>query len=122
MFKDLRSQFYIGRSSGKFTSRDGESLEFYYSRFYKMMNKLVRNQCHVANHQVNVQFLLQLQPEWKLNTSIRMKLYQKEKCYELNRGIRVQLNAEQADWKDDTDDEFEGQGIGAFNIVHGSDS
>nr|GEW93364.1 retrovirus-related Pol polyprotein from transposon TNT 1-94 [Tanacetum cinerariifolium] len=30
---------------GKFTSRDGESLESYYSRFYKMMNKLVRNQC-----------------------------------------------------------------------------
>nr|GFD34378.1 hypothetical protein [Tanacetum cinerariifolium] len=27
----------------KFTSRDGESLELYYSRFYKMMNELVRN-------------------------------------------------------------------------------
>ncbi|GJU74043.1 integrase, catalytic region, zinc finger, CCHC-type containing protein, partial [Tanacetum coccineum] len=50
---------------GKFTSRDGESLESYYSRFYKMMNELVRNQCHVTNHQVNVQFLLQLQPEWQ---------------------------------------------------------
>nr|GEV03236.1 hypothetical protein [Tanacetum cinerariifolium] len=30
-----------------------------------MMNELVRNQCDVTNHQVNVQFLLQLQPEWK---------------------------------------------------------
>ncbi|GKC74247.1 integrase, catalytic region, zinc finger, CCHC-type containing protein [Tanacetum coccineum] len=30
-----------------------------------MMNELVRNQCHVTNHQVNVQFLLQLQPEWQ---------------------------------------------------------
>ncbi|GJR28044.1 hypothetical protein Tco_1104276 [Tanacetum coccineum] len=50
---------------GKFTSRDGESLESYYSRFYKMMNELVRNQCDVTNHQVNVQFLLQLQPEWQ---------------------------------------------------------
>nr|GEW70146.1 integrase, catalytic region, zinc finger, CCHC-type, peptidase aspartic, catalytic [Tanacetum cinerariifolium] len=49
----------------KFTSRDGESLESYYSRFYKMMNELVRNQCEVTNHQVNVQFLLQLLPEWK---------------------------------------------------------
>nr|GEV41277.1 copia protein [Tanacetum cinerariifolium] len=39
----------------KFTSRDGESLESYYSRFYKMMNELVRNQCDVTNHQVNVQ-------------------------------------------------------------------
>nr|GEW03210.1 hypothetical protein [Tanacetum cinerariifolium] len=32
-------------------------------RFYKMMNELVRNQCDVTNHQVNVQFLLQLQLE-----------------------------------------------------------
>ncbi|GKD06286.1 hypothetical protein Tco_1181260, partial [Tanacetum coccineum] len=45
--------------------QDGESLESYYSRFYKMMNELVRNQCDVTNHQVNVQFLLQLQPEWQ---------------------------------------------------------
>nr|GFA22512.1 hypothetical protein [Tanacetum cinerariifolium] len=44
---------------------DGESLESYYSRFYKMMNELIRNQCKVTNHQVNVQFLLQLQPEWQ---------------------------------------------------------
>nr|GEY78214.1 hypothetical protein [Tanacetum cinerariifolium] len=50
---------------GKFTSQDGESLESYYSRFYKMMNELIRNQCDVINHQVNVQFLLQLQPEWQ---------------------------------------------------------
>nr|GEX20919.1 Gag-Pol polyprotein [Tanacetum cinerariifolium] len=49
----------------KFTSLDGESLESYYSRFYKMMNELMRNQCNVTNHQVNVQFLLQLQPEWQ---------------------------------------------------------
>nr|GFB22860.1 hypothetical protein [Tanacetum cinerariifolium] len=45
-----------------FTLQDGETLESYYSRFYKMMNELVRNQCDVTNHQVNVQFLLQLQP------------------------------------------------------------
>nr|GEV12180.1 retrovirus-related Pol polyprotein from transposon TNT 1-94 [Tanacetum cinerariifolium] len=50
---------------GKFTSLDSESLESYYSRFYKMMNELTRNQCKVTNHQVNVQFLLQLQPEWQ---------------------------------------------------------
>nr|GFB61796.1 hypothetical protein [Tanacetum cinerariifolium] len=50
---------------GKFTSLNGESLESYYSRFYKMMNELTRNQCKVTNHQVNVQFLLQLQPEWQ---------------------------------------------------------
>nr|GFB05615.1 hypothetical protein [Tanacetum cinerariifolium] len=30
-----------------------------------MMNELIRNQCKVTNHQVNVQFLPQLQPEWQ---------------------------------------------------------
>ncbi|GJU03193.1 retrovirus-related pol polyprotein from transposon TNT 1-94 [Tanacetum coccineum] len=60
---DLETNLYW--EFGKFTSRDGESLESYYSRFYKMMNDLVRNQCDVTNHQVNVQFLLQLQPEWQ---------------------------------------------------------
>ncbi|GJW85746.1 retrovirus-related pol polyprotein from transposon TNT 1-94 [Tanacetum coccineum] len=34
-------------------------------RFYKMMNEFVRNQCDFTNHQVNVQFLLQLQLEWQ---------------------------------------------------------
>nr|GEX24534.1 putative ribonuclease H-like domain-containing protein [Tanacetum cinerariifolium] len=41
----------VGEEFGKFTSRDSESLELYYSRFYKMMNELVRNQCDVTNHQ-----------------------------------------------------------------------
>nr|GEX94272.1 hypothetical protein [Tanacetum cinerariifolium] len=34
-------------------------------RSYKMMNKLIKNQCNITNHQVNVQFMLQLQPEWQ---------------------------------------------------------
>ncbi|GKC62198.1 hypothetical protein Tco_1089796 [Tanacetum coccineum] len=50
--QDLETNLYW--EFGKFTSRDGESLESYYSRFYKMMNELVRNQCDVTNHQVNV--------------------------------------------------------------------
>ncbi|GJU81299.1 retrovirus-related pol polyprotein from transposon TNT 1-94, partial [Tanacetum coccineum] len=49
---------------GKFTSRDGESMESYYSRFYKLMNELTRNNLEVTIMQVNVQFLQQLQPEW----------------------------------------------------------
>nr|GEV06780.1 hypothetical protein [Tanacetum cinerariifolium]GEV09353.1 hypothetical protein [Tanacetum cinerariifolium] len=61
--QDLETNLYW--EIGKFTSRDGESLELYYSRFYKMMNELVRNQCNVTNHQVDVQFLLQLQPKWQ---------------------------------------------------------
>nr|GEV79227.1 hypothetical protein [Tanacetum cinerariifolium] len=59
--QDLETNLYW--EFEKFTSQDGELLESYYSRFYKMMNELVRNQCDVTNHQVNVQFLLQL--EWQ---------------------------------------------------------
>nr|GEV51902.1 hypothetical protein [Tanacetum cinerariifolium] len=51
--QDLETNLYW--KFGKFTSRDGKSLESYYLRFYKMMNELVRNQCDVTNHQVNVQ-------------------------------------------------------------------
>ncbi|GKA59933.1 hypothetical protein Tco_0759246 [Tanacetum coccineum] len=48
----------------KFTSRDGESIESYYTRFYKMMNEMVRNKLKVDTMQMNVHFLQQLQPEW----------------------------------------------------------
>ncbi|GJY36482.1 retrovirus-related pol polyprotein from transposon TNT 1-94 [Tanacetum coccineum] len=61
--QDLETNLYW--DFGKFTLRDGESLESYYLRFYKMMNELVRNKCDITNHQVNVQFLLQLQQEWQ---------------------------------------------------------
>ncbi|GJY40912.1 hypothetical protein Tco_0428182 [Tanacetum coccineum] len=33
---------------GKFTSHDGESMESYYSRFYKMINEMIRNNLIVA--------------------------------------------------------------------------
>nr|GEY20704.1 hypothetical protein [Tanacetum cinerariifolium] len=49
---------------GKFTSHDGESMESYYTRFYKLMNEMIRNNLTVTTMQVNVQFLQQLQPEW----------------------------------------------------------
>ncbi|GJW80295.1 hypothetical protein Tco_0144270 [Tanacetum coccineum] len=163
--QDLETNLYW--EFGKFTSRDGESLESYYSRFYKMMNELVRNQCHVTNHQVNIQFLLQLQPEWQRSQQstrnrgkaivtssaptydpepatvtedeemskekeidklmalislsecqkpkrVKDAAYHKEKmllCKQEEAG--VQLNAEQADWKDDTDDESEEQELEA---------
>nr|GFC70965.1 hypothetical protein [Tanacetum cinerariifolium] len=41
--QDLETNLYW--EFGKLTSQDGESLESYYSRFYKMMNELIRNQC-----------------------------------------------------------------------------
>nr|GEZ56710.1 hypothetical protein [Tanacetum cinerariifolium] len=46
----------------KFTSLDGESLESYYSRFYKMMNELTRK-CDKSSSECSV--LLQLQLEWQ---------------------------------------------------------
>ncbi|GJX86882.1 hypothetical protein Tco_0337656 [Tanacetum coccineum] len=49
---------------GRFTSHDGETMESYYSRFYNMMNEMIRNNLIVATIQVNVHFLQQLQPEW----------------------------------------------------------
>nr|GEZ76807.1 hypothetical protein [Tanacetum cinerariifolium] len=48
----------------KFTSHDGETMESYYTRFYKLMNEMIQNNLIVATMQVNVQFLQQLQPEW----------------------------------------------------------
>nr|GEY96849.1 hypothetical protein [Tanacetum cinerariifolium] len=47
-----------------FTSHDGETMESYYTRFYKLMNEMIQNNLIVAMMQVNVQFLQQLQPEW----------------------------------------------------------
>ncbi|GJS99196.1 retrovirus-related pol polyprotein from transposon TNT 1-94 [Tanacetum coccineum] len=58
---------------GKFTSQDGESMESYYSRFYKLMNELTRNNLQVTTMQVNVQFLQQLQPEWSRFVTISGK-------------------------------------------------
>ncbi|GJR72025.1 hypothetical protein Tco_0084390 [Tanacetum coccineum] len=58
---------------GKFTSHDGESMESYYFRFYKMMNEMIRNNLIVATMQVNVQFLQQLQPEWSRFVTIVMQ-------------------------------------------------
>nr|GEY01996.1 retrovirus-related Pol polyprotein from transposon TNT 1-94 [Tanacetum cinerariifolium] len=49
---------------GKFTSHDGETMESYYIRFYKLMNEMIKNNLTVTTMQVNVQFLQQLQPEW----------------------------------------------------------
>ncbi|GKA37824.1 retrovirus-related pol polyprotein from transposon TNT 1-94 [Tanacetum coccineum] len=93
--QDLETNLYW--EFGKFTSRDGESLESYYSRFYKMMNELVRNQCHVTNHQVNVQFLLQLQPEWQrfvtlVKQSQELKIVSYHKLYDILKQHQNEVN------------------------------
>ncbi|GJR97948.1 hypothetical protein Tco_0270122 [Tanacetum coccineum] len=38
---------------GQFTSHDGETIESYYTRFYKMMNEMIRNNLTVATMQLN---------------------------------------------------------------------
>ncbi|GJR03782.1 retrovirus-related pol polyprotein from transposon TNT 1-94 [Tanacetum coccineum] len=77
--------------------QDGESLESYYSRFYKMMNELVRNQCDVTNHQVNIQFLLQLQPEWQrfvtlVKQSQELKTVSYHKLYDILKQHQNEVN------------------------------
>ncbi|GJS63286.1 hypothetical protein Tco_0677850 [Tanacetum coccineum] len=44
--QDVKTNLFWG--FGKFTSHDGESMESYYSKFYKMMNEMVRNNLTVA--------------------------------------------------------------------------
>nr|GEW93794.1 hypothetical protein [Tanacetum cinerariifolium] len=93
--QDLETNLYW--EFGKFTSQDGESLESYYSRFYKMMNELIRNQCKVTNHQVNVQFLLQLQPEWQrlvtlVKQSQELKTVPYHKLYDILKQHQHEVN------------------------------
>ncbi|GJR29502.1 hypothetical protein Tco_1105734 [Tanacetum coccineum] len=124
---------------GQFTSHDGETIESYYTRFYKMMNEMIRNNLTVATMQVNVQFLQQLQPEWlssKCQQSVihaltamnwihyaknsekpnrvRDSTYHKKKmllCKQAEKG--VQLQAEQSDWLAEHDEEIDEQELEA---------
>nr|GEZ70005.1 hypothetical protein [Tanacetum cinerariifolium] len=87
---------------GKFTSLDGETLESYYLRFYKMMNELTRNQCKVTNHQVNIQFLLQLQPEWQrfvtlVKQSQELKHVSYHKLYDILKQHQLEVNEMRAE-------------------------
>nr|GEY25286.1 hypothetical protein [Tanacetum cinerariifolium] len=93
--QDLETNLYW--EFGKFTSQDGESLESYYLRFYKMMNELIRNQCKVTNHRVNVQFLLQLQPEWQrfmtlVKQSHEVKTVSYHKLYDILKQHQHEVN------------------------------
>nr|GEZ52150.1 hypothetical protein [Tanacetum cinerariifolium] len=93
--QDLETNLYW--EFGKFTSRDGESIKSYYSRFYKMMNELIRNQCDVTNNQVNVQFLLQLQLEWQrfvtlVKQSQELKTVSYHKLYDILKQHQNEVN------------------------------
>nr|GEV07923.1 retrovirus-related Pol polyprotein from transposon TNT 1-94 [Tanacetum cinerariifolium] len=117
---------------GKFTSHDGETMESYYTRFYKMMNEMIRNNLTVATMQVNIQFLQQLQPEWsrfvtivkqqhKLDEVSYHKLFDIMKQYpkEVNELCveRIARNANplalHVDWLADTDEDINEQELEA---------
>ncbi|GKA92215.1 hypothetical protein Tco_0814140 [Tanacetum coccineum] len=64
---------------------------------YKMMNELVRNKCDVTNHQVNVQFLLQLLPEWQrfvtlVKQSQELKTVSYHKLYDILKQHQNEVN------------------------------
>nr|GEW51551.1 hypothetical protein [Tanacetum cinerariifolium] len=66
-------------------------------RFYKMMNELTRNKCNVTNHQVKVQFLLQLQPEWQrfvtlVKQSQELKTVSYHKLYDILKQHQNEVN------------------------------
>nr|GEZ95695.1 hypothetical protein [Tanacetum cinerariifolium] len=66
-------------------------------RFYKMMNELIRNQCDVTIHKVNVQFLLQLQPEWQrfvtlVKQSQELKTVSYHKLYDILKQHQNEVN------------------------------
>ncbi|GJQ92108.1 hypothetical protein Tco_0003247 [Tanacetum coccineum] len=93
--QDLETNLYW--EFGKFTLRDGKTLDSYYSRFYKMMNELVRNKCDVTNHQVNVQFLLQLKLEWKRFVTLvkqieELKIVSYHKLYDILKQHQNKVN------------------------------
>ncbi|GJZ97093.1 hypothetical protein Tco_0669427 [Tanacetum coccineum] len=64
MTPENKEQHSSEKGSNFLLLTDGESMESYYSWFYKLMNELTRNNLQVITMQVNVQFLQQLQPEW----------------------------------------------------------
>nr|GEU85131.1 hypothetical protein [Tanacetum cinerariifolium] len=186
--QDLETNLYW--EFRKCTSHDGESLESYYSRFYKMMNELIKNQCDVTNHQdkeidklmalISLSFKKIYKPtNNNLRTSSNTSRVNQDNSPRINRSTRyenqrigniararetvgstvvhksriqchnckefghvakecqkpkrvkdaayhrekmllckqeeagIQLNAEQADWRDDTDDELENQELKA---------
>ncbi|GKB84475.1 hypothetical protein Tco_0956747 [Tanacetum coccineum] len=94
--QDLETNLYW--EFGKFTSRDGESLESYYSRFYKMMNELVRNQCHREEDSNSETASSKLVKECSLNSetkdvhAIKYKMSKaKERCMAYFRSLHSHL-------------------------------
>ncbi|GJR89593.1 ribonuclease H-like domain-containing protein [Tanacetum coccineum] len=114
--QDLETNLYW--EFGKFTSRDGESLESYYSHSsYFNYNQNGKGTPVVQKSGIqcyNCKEYGHVSRECQKPKRVKDAAYHKEKmllCKQEEAG--VQLNAEQADWKDDTDDESEEQELEA---------
>nr|GEY31514.1 hypothetical protein [Tanacetum cinerariifolium] len=120
---------------GKFTSRDGELIMSYYSRFYKMMNEMYQNEFNeiraekiaknenllalVAAAQQYQILIIKHQNECKKPKRVKDYTYHKEKmllCKQAEKGFLLQ--EEQADWLEDTDEEVDEQELEAHYIQH----
>ncbi|GJV61319.1 hypothetical protein Tco_1467419 [Tanacetum coccineum] len=122
-FQDLETNLYW--EFEKFTSRDGESLESYNSRFVtlvKQSQELKTVSYHklydiLKQHQNEVN---EIRDERLARTANPLELdaaYHKEKMLLFKQEeVGVQLNAEQADWRDDTNDEPANQELEAHYL------
>ncbi|GJR28438.1 hypothetical protein Tco_1104670 [Tanacetum coccineum] len=78
--QDLKNNLFW--EFGNFTSHKCKTMESYYTRFYKMMNEMIKNNLTVATMQVNVQFFQQLQLEWlRFVTIVKQQLKLDEVSY-----------------------------------------
>nr|GEV44990.1 uncharacterized mitochondrial protein AtMg00810-like [Tanacetum cinerariifolium] len=139
--QDLETNLYW--ELGKFTSHDGESLESYYSRFYKIMNELIRNQCDsqelktvsyhklydiLKQHQNEVNEIKaeriaqpsmvaeddETSKDKEIDKLVALISLSFKKIYKsTNNYLRTSSNTKQADWRDNTDDELKDQELKA---------
>ncbi|GJX50303.1 hypothetical protein Tco_0277148 [Tanacetum coccineum] len=120
--QDLETNLYW--EFGKFTSQDGESLESYYSRSQQATRnrgKAIVNYSALIYDQepATVTKDDEMSKEKEIDKLMKPKrpkdaAYHKEKMLLCKQEeVGVQLNAEQADWKEDTDDESDDQELEA---------
>nr|GEU85208.1 hypothetical protein [Tanacetum cinerariifolium] len=106
---------------GKFTSHDGETMESYYIRFYKLMNEMIRNNLTVydaSQCSISSTTSARMVKERRKPKRVKDFAYHKEKmlsCKQAKKGVPLQ--AEQYDWLADTDEEIDEQELEAHYAI-----